>query len=122
MIWTLSQTYRYTGDRSPREIASLARNLLANGYDVEAAKMTTAFDVFPGFAFHAGVIVPTTSDPDHILSKLQGDKPYYCVVSEKMLKMFPSVPEQYLKPLFGPYTKKKLIVIGNRPLPNLPCE
>ena len=84
--------------------------------------MTTAFDVFPGFAFHAGVIVPTTSDPERILSKLQRDGAYYCVVSEKMLEKFPGVSEKYRQALFGPYTKKKLVVIGNQALPDLPRE
>lgn len=117
MVWSISQTYRYTGKRSPRDIAQMTAALLDAGYKVEAAKMTTAFDVFPGFAFHAGRYIPTTTEPDHILANLRGANPYYCVVSEKMLKMFPQLPPEYATPLFGPYTKKKLMIIGNQPLP-----
>lgn len=121
MVWAISQTYRYTGKRSPREIAQVTSALLEAGYTVEAAKMTTAFDVFPGFAFHAGRYIPTTTDPEHILANLNGKAPYYCVVTDKMLKMFPQLPPEYAEPRFGPYTKKKLVIIGNQPLPAEVC-
>ncbi|MCX5770015.1 MAG: glycosyltransferase family 39 protein [Candidatus Hydrogenedentes bacterium] len=120
MMWLLSQDYRYTGQRSFRPLAQTAGRLLKAGYDVEAVKMTAAFDVYPGFAFHAGTAIPTTTDPENVRRKLLDKKPYYCVVRQKMLdEARASVPAQLAKPLMGPLGTKKLILIGNAPLPLL---
>ena len=120
MMWLLSQDYRYTGQRSFRPLAETAGKLLKAGYDVEAVKMTAAFDVYPGFAFHAGTTVPTTTDAESVRRKLLGKKPYYCVVRQKLLdEAGGSVPREHAKPLMGPLGAKKLLLIGNAPLPLL---
>lgn len=117
MLWLLSQNYRLTGDHSFRPIAETTGKLIRDGYDVEAVKMTTAFDVFPGFAFHAGIPVPATTDSDRVRQKLTGNKPYYCVVREKLLKQANVQLPPKAKPLMGPLGAKDLLLIGNAPLP-----
>ena len=118
MMWLLSQDYRYTGQRSFRPLAETAGKLVKAGYDVEAVKMTAGFDVYPGFAFHAGTPIPTTIDPENVRRKLLDKKPYYCVVRQKLLdEAGGSVPPELAKPLMGPLGTKKLLLIGNAPLP-----
>jgi 4-amino-4-deoxy-L-arabinose transferase-like glycosyltransferase len=118
MMWLLSQDYRYTGQRSFRPLAETAGRLLEAGYDLEAVKMTAGFDVYPGFSFHAGANVPTTADAAHVREKIMGKKPYYCVVRQKVLEEAAgAVPPELAKPLMGPLGTKKLILIGNAPLP-----
>lgn len=119
----LSQSFYYTGKRSFKDIATATGQLLNAGYDVEAVKMTTAFDIFPGFAFYAGTVVPTVTDPEHIKQRLEGDKPYYCVLREKAITESGMIlPEQFRTPLMGPFTRKAVVMIGNRPLPDLKVE
>ena len=119
-LWTFSQNYRHLGPRSPKIIAAATGDLLRAGYDVEAVKMTSAFDVFPGFAFYARTVVPTVTDAEHIHAKLAGSAPYYCVLRADALKQAaPPEDAKFATPLLGPYTSKKLILIGNRPLPAL---
>lgn len=118
MLWLLSQDYRHTGRRSFRPIAETAAKLIRNGSDVEAVKMTNAFDVFPGFAFHAGIPIPTTTDPGHVKQKLDGDKPYYCVVREKLIKEANVQLPPQAQALMGPLGAKDLLLIGNAPLPD----
>lgn len=120
MMWLLSQEYRYTGQRSFRPLAETAGRLIKAGYDLEAVKMTAAFDVYPGFAFHAGTTIPTTTDAESVRRNLLGKKPYYCVVRQKLLdEAGGSVPPELAKPLIGPLGTKKLLLIGNVPLPLL---
>jgi 4-amino-4-deoxy-L-arabinose transferase-like glycosyltransferase len=142
LIWTFSLDYRYTGQRSFKVIAATTGNLVRAGYDVEAAKMTAAYDVFPGFAFYAGANIPAAVDfdqagrelkgrkpqeiekivlqraADHVREKLEGEKPYFCVVRADLLVQASSpIRADLVKPLLGPFSSKKVILIGNRPLP-----
>jgi len=114
----LSQAFHKTGKNSYKTIATLTGDLVRAGYDVEAVKMTSAFDVYPGFAFYANVRVPTLIDPETSRKKLEGNEPYFGVLRERILEeASPPLPEKLTKPLLGPYTKKDIIIIGNRPLP-----
>lgn len=121
MMWLLVQSYKDTGKRSPQTIARITGELLRAGHDVEAVKMTSAFDVYPGFAFYAGTPVPTVTDADHVRRKLEGPTPYYCVIRVQQLEQA-NMPlrQDLMRPLLGPFTSKKLVMIGNRPLPELP--
>lgn len=121
LILLLSQSYYYTGQRSWRTIAETMGKMLRAGYNVEAVKMTAAFDIFPGFAFHCGTVIPTTADASQVRKKITGEPPYYCVIRADLLSSTQeTIPPELSKPLLGPYTRKKLILIGNRPLPTLP--
>ena len=115
LIGLLSQAYHYTGQRSYKTIARTTADLLRRGYDVEAVKMTTAFDVFPGFAFYARTNVPTVLNPSRVRDKLRGNSPYFCVIRAKFLAQASS-DDEFARPLLGPY-RKGLVLIGNRPLP-----
>lgn len=116
LIGLLSQAYHYTGQRSYKTIARTTADLLRQGYDVEAVKMTTAFDVFPGFAFYAGTNVPTVVNPTRVYEKLRGHSPYFCVLRAKLLSQAAGQDNEFARPLLGPY-RKGLALIGNRPLP-----
>lgn len=120
MMWLLVQSYKDTGKRSPQTIARVTGELLRAGHDVEAVKMTSAFDIYPGFAFYAGTPVPTVTDAEHVREKLEGPVPYYCVIRVQQLEQANMpVRQDLVKPLLGPFTSKRLILIGNRPLPDL---
>jgi 4-amino-4-deoxy-L-arabinose transferase-like glycosyltransferase len=142
-LWTFSQDYRYTGNRSYKWIATVTGNLLRAGYEVEAVKMTAAYDVFPAFAYYAAADIPAAVDVQGVLaemkgqprdaimmaialkagervrSKLEGDQPYYCVlVEDQLTKANLPLREDFKKPLLGPYTTKNVVLIGNRPIPD----
>lgn len=114
----LDESFRLTGRNSYREIAETAGALKEAGYEIEAAKMTAAFDVFPGFAFYARTPIPVVTDADRLRNKLEGDAAYYCVVRQDILAaLSPPLPQNLSNPLLGPYTRKKLVLLGNHPLP-----
>lgn len=120
LVGLLSQSYHYTGVNSPKTIARATGALLRSGYDVEAVKMTAAFDVFPGFAFYTRERVPMATDADAIRRKLHGEHPYYCVVRKSLLEQAtPPLGPDEAQVLMGPFTRKKLLMVGNRPLPSL---
>lgn len=114
MLWTLSQDYRYTGKRSMKQISALAGQLVREGHRVEVVQPLPAFD------FYAGIRVPEVPDEETLLARLKGADPYYCILSMELVdESSPALREQMTKPLVGPFGTKKLILIGNRPLPNL---
>lgn len=113
LMGLLLQAFYYTGRNSPRELAELAGDLRRQGYDVEAVK------VYPAFAFYAGTEIPVQVDPAKIREKLAGKVPYYYVTREEFLpqaeQLGPGVPMPEV--LTKTYTKKDLLLIGNRGLP-----
>jgi len=116
----LNQSFHYLGKNSPRPLAETAGRLLRQGYDVQAVKMTTAFGVFPGFAFHSAALLPVTTDINEVKSKLLSDKPYFCILRQKHLALAAEdIPSNFLQPLMGPYGTKEMILIGNVPVPPL---
>ena len=117
LIGMMSRAYHYTGQRSYKAIATATGGLLRAGHEVEAVKMTSAFDVFPAFAFYARTHVPTTLDLASVHRKMRGDTPYYCVLRQEILdNMSEPLPPGLAVPLMGPHTRKDLVVIGNRPM------
>jgi len=112
----LSQAFHYRGERSFKTIAQTAAALMDRGYDVEAVKMTSAFDVYPAFAFYAGRPVPTIINPARVRERLEGDAPYFCVLREERLNGATGLDREFVKPLLGPH-RKGLVLVGNRPLP-----
>jgi hypothetical protein len=137
MTVLVSQSFYYTGKNSFKDIAAVTGNLIRAGNNVEAIKMTSAYDVFPAFAFYAAVTVPTIKDPaaarDIVRQKFEGDKPYYCALSMKQLRVgkdkrsarqalddFIDQMGITKKPeVMGPYTSKEIFLLGNRPLPGV---
>ena len=111
MMGMLSQAYHYTGERSFKAVATAAGNLRRAGYNVEAVRMTSAFDVYPGFAFYARTDIPTLFSASTVRGKLESDEPYYCALRAKLL---PNPPKEWV--LVGPH-RKDVVLLGNRPLP-----
>jgi hypothetical protein len=135
MTVLVSQSFYYTGNHSFKDVASVTGDLIRAGNNVEAIKMTSAYDVFPAFAFYAAVTVPTLKDPaaarEIVRQKFEGDKPYYCAISLKQLRVgkdkrparealddfFGQVGIGKKPEVMGPYTSKEIFLLGNRPLP-----
>lgn len=120
MIGLLYQAYRQTDTHSTRPIAEATGNLIKSGYDVQAVKMTNAFGVYPGFAFHSRTLVPVTIDENDVIARLTGTKPYFCVLRQKQLiAVTDKLPPELITPRMGPYGRKKIVLIGNTALPPL---
>ena len=111
MMGMLSQAYHFTGERSFKTVATTAGRLHRAGHNIEAVRMTSAFDVYPGFAFYAQTDIPTLLTPNTVRAKLQGAQPYYCALRGKLL---PDIPKEWV--LVGPH-RKGVVLLGNRPLP-----
>jgi 4-amino-4-deoxy-L-arabinose transferase-like glycosyltransferase len=99
----------YQGNNSFAPAAAIAKRLVQEGYTVEISRR------YPAFFFYAGVIVPIDSNVTKVKEKLMGDAPYYYLAQEKFLTLLNF--DENLRQLAGPYTSKKLVLIGNRPLP-----
>ncbi len=111
----LSRAYHYTGDNSPKKLATFTGRLVREGHDVAAAK------VAPAFAFYAGTPIPVEIAPGVVVAKLTGEAPYYYVVRERFLDpMLANAPPD-VRVLMGPFTSKRLCLVGNAPLPNEPA-
>ncbi len=108
---TLSRAYHYTGERSPREIATKLGELKRAGYAVEA------FNIYPFVAFYTRTAIPVTINVEHIRSRLESETPYYYLVREEFYEEFEASAAGLAQVLMGPYTRKDLLLIGNAPLP-----
>ncbi|MBI4556857.1 MAG: glycosyltransferase family 39 protein [Candidatus Hydrogenedentes bacterium] len=114
LVGLLSRSYYYTGSRSARELAVTCGQLVRAGHEVEASK------VYPAFAFYAAVPIPINTDPEQVRQKLAGTKPYFYVTREEALRSgLAEVKKQGNPPrvLTPMYTSKRLVLIGNVPLP-----
>ncbi len=118
LLWTFSQNYRYMESRSMKSIAVATGDLVRAGHHVEAVKMTQAFDLYPGFAFYTRAAVPAVAEAEAVRALLEGPEPCYCVLRQEQVKALnPPLPDTLAQPLFGPCTKRGLVILGNRPLP-----
>lgn len=108
---TLSRAYHYTGERSPRAIATRLGELKRGGHAVEA------FRIYPAVAFYARTPIPVTIDPAHIRTQLESDTPYYYLVREDLYEEAGQTATGLAQILMGPHTNKDLLLIGNAPLP-----
>lgn len=116
LMGLLSQSFYYTGKQSYQGLATLTANLLRAGYTVEAVKMTAAFDVYPGFAYYAGMNVPAITDPERVRERMGGALPYFCIVRDKQLADAGiEDPEAVGLTVIGPY-RKGVMLIGNMPV------
>jgi 4-amino-4-deoxy-L-arabinose transferase-like glycosyltransferase len=112
LMYLVGRGYHYTGRNSPKELAVLCRSLISTGYTVEASK------VYPAFAFYAGTPIPVRTSSEEVRTRLEGSEPYYYLTRERDLN--PQVLATATKPpviLTPAYTSKRLILIGNSPLP-----
>ncbi|MBX7255586.1 MAG: glycosyltransferase family 39 protein [Candidatus Hydrogenedentes bacterium] len=111
-------SYKNTGKRSPKEIATLAGEIRRGGYDIEAAK------VYPAFAFYARTPIPLNIDPAAIRAKLASDKPFFYAVRKRDLNftVLQSGPIEGLRTLVESKYKNDMLIVGNTDLPELPKE
>ncbi|MBI5096026.1 MAG: glycosyltransferase family 39 protein [Candidatus Hydrogenedentes bacterium] len=113
MIWQLSRCYLYTGEKSPKALGEECRLLIENGYTVESAK------VYPGLAFYAATTIPVEQNPERVQLNLAGPEPYYYVAAQSVLAPLISTGDSNLiRYRSRPFTGNKLVLIGNRPLPD----
>lgn len=100
-------------ENSFRQVAGTAGDLLRAGYPVGASRM------YPGMAFHAGVIIPTTFEGDTLRNALAGDAPFYYLTEDIFIPVIQQLaPGQPLEVLIGPHTAKRVVLLGTRPLPD----
>ncbi len=111
-------SYQNTGERSPREIATLAGAIRRAGHDIEAAK------VYPAFAFYARTPIPVNIDPASIRAKLASDTPFFYVIRERDLDsaILQNAPIAGLRTLAESKYKGHTLIVGNTDLPPLPNE
>ena len=114
--------YHYSIDpaRSPRTLAAECQGLIDAGYTVEAPPRVHSTQPFPypALSFYLARVVPMEENPARVAAKLHGPEPYYFLATEKYLRQWskalgPAEP----RVLLGPFTGKKLVLVGNRPLP-----
>ncbi len=109
LLFLLVRSHYYTGERSPKAIAVLTGDLIRAGYPVEAVK------TYPAFAFYAEEYVPVEIDPGAVAARMASPEPYFYITRERFLDYVPEdTPAEVLT---SAYTSKKLVMLGNRPLP-----
>jgi 4-amino-4-deoxy-L-arabinose transferase-like glycosyltransferase len=111
--WILVRNVTQTAAYSPRELARLCGQLSKRGCEVEASR------IYPEFAFYAGVAIPVEMDAAAVREKLTSNRPYFYVIRQELYDpYFSGMPEGEARMLAGPETKRKLILVGNAPLPS----
>lgn len=115
-IYFSYMSYLNTGDRSPRDIATLSGELRRAGHDIEAAK------VYPAFAFYARIPIPVNIDPASIRAKLAGQIPFFYVVRKRDLDftVLQNGPIEGLRILAESKYKDHTLLVGNADLPTAP--
>ncbi len=135
-----TRTFRYVGDRSPKQVALLCRDLMAAGYTVEAARVS------PAFAFYAAHPIPdileilsgqskeqwerfatplygttfTLSNEEMgqaiaaVRTKMLQPAPYFFLAQASHVLAFADLESQGVRVVAGPVTNKKLLLLGNR--------
>lgn len=104
----ISRSFHYRGERSAKELATLCRTLVENGFVVEATK------IYPDFTFYAAHPIQEVLDFEEILKKFSASEPYFYVTREKLfdlktLRLDGATPVQLAKPA----SNKRLILLGN---------
>lgn len=106
----LTRSFHYTGDRSPRALATLCGELIAQGRCVEATV------VKPGMAFYAGRPIPVNQDFEAIRARFEQAEPYYYLTRQKLLDEFGVTLPEHVQPVAGPATSKDYLLLGNAPI------
>ena len=110
-----AQGFYYRGANSPRNLALLSGQLAEGGYAIESSR------IYPAFAFYAVQPIPENLDMESVGEKLLGNAPYFYLTREKILEepIVQTLPETLRTPLTPAFTRKGLVLIGNRPLPGM---
>jgi 4-amino-4-deoxy-L-arabinose transferase-like glycosyltransferase len=114
MIGLLGRGYAMTQKHSHRTFAGAVGQLVRDGNCVEAGWMRIPAD----FAFYAQARVPHQLNHERVCENLTGSSPYFYIIRERdleQLDMTGSCEDGII--LLGPVTKKRYLLIGNRPLP-----
>lgn len=108
-----AQGFHYQGTNSPKNLALLSGQLAEGGYAIESSK------IYPAFAFYAVQPIPENLDMASVGEKLLGTAPYFYLTRDKILEepLVQTLPEALRTPLTPAFTRKGLVLIGNRPLP-----
>ncbi|MCC6142931.1 MAG: glycosyltransferase family 39 protein [Candidatus Hydrogenedentes bacterium] len=106
----LSRSFHYTGERSPKDLALLCRDLIEAGNTVEATK------IYAAFAFYVRHPVREVIEPEEVLGKFAGDEPYYYITREEFVDQFRGKGAQDPHILAGPIRLKELLLLSNRKL------
>lgn len=106
----LMRAYRQTGDRSPKEMALLCRELVERGHLVEATKIYAAFNNY------SEIPIPIQHDPETVETRLNGEEPYFYITTMKILRTFPHVETYTDNFVYGPIDTHDLVLLGNRPI------
>jgi 4-amino-4-deoxy-L-arabinose transferase-like glycosyltransferase len=106
----LSRAFHYTGERSPKDLALLCRDLIENGHTLEATK------VYASFAFYARHPIPEVIDPDVVIEKFAGKAPYYYLTREEFVAGFSKNALEPPHVVEGPIRLKDLVLLSNRKL------
>jgi len=112
-VGVLARDYRANGQRSPRQLGTVAGELRRRGLELEASRIS------PALAFYAETAIPTTMDRDAVLDKINRREPYYFLAQQSDLaEAFPDTSSTTLRVLAGPYMRKKWVLVGNAQLPD----
>ncbi len=104
---------------SPKPLALACQELIDSGYRVETTKRVNFQDAFPypALAFYLQRHIPLVNDPSEVRMRLIGKGPYFFIAREDFLSFFGNAPVmEKVRVLHGPYTSKKLVLVGNTDL------
>lgn len=104
----LTRAYRQTGERSPREMALICKELVERGITVEATKIYAAFN------HYSELPIPIVLEPEVVEARLKGEEPYFYITTTKILRDFPHAEEYKDKFVYGPLRTHDLVLLGNR--------
>lgn len=109
----LIRAYRQTGERSPKEMALVCRELVERGVPVEATKIYAAFNNY------SELPIPIEQDAHEVKLKLEGPVPYFYLTTTKILDQLPELGGYEDKVVMGPLRTHDLVLLGNRPLKDI---
>lgn len=111
----LTRSFHYTGERSPKELATLCSRLLEAGYTVEGTitPENPISVVTPAIIYYLGHPIGADAKPGSIRAKLEGQVPYFYLTREKLLDWYEADAADQLR-VFGPVTNKDYVLLGNR--------
>lgn len=126
MVVLVGRSYHYALDqrRSPKTLALACRALIENRHTVEITPRVEPLRMFPypPLAFYLAHPIPMEERPEVVVEKLAGTEPYFYLTREKLLKDWLTTAPTPSRPfILGPFTNKDLVLISNRPLPDLPA-
>lgn len=112
----LTRAYRQSGERSPKDMALVCKQLVEKGVTIEATKVYAAFNNY------SELPIPVQLDAAVVEQRLNGTDPYFYITTMKILESFPHHEAYADKIVMGPLKTHELVLLGNRPPTcNLTC-